>query len=118
MPRDGTYNGWTNWETWAVKLYQDNEEQSNREVAALAVRCAQIKLGQVTGKVFDLDIAIAAFKRVMAPAFRQVKREWLEWRTERQDEPRALNVNWAEITMAYIDDEVTEIEYAEKKGRS
>ena len=102
-----TCNGWTNWETWAVKLYQDNEEQSNREVAALAVRCAQIKLGQVKGKVFDLDIAIAAFKRVMAPAVRQIKREC----------DHVLNVNWAEITMAYIDDEVTEIEYAEHKNR-
>lgn len=28
MPQDKTYNGWTNYETWAVKLWIDNEEGS------------------------------------------------------------------------------------------
>jgi type II secretory pathway component PulK len=29
-PDERTYNGWTNYETWAVKLWMDNEEPSQR----------------------------------------------------------------------------------------
>lgn len=28
MPNDAKYNGWTNYETWAVKLWIDNDEGS------------------------------------------------------------------------------------------
>lgn len=98
------YNGWTNRETWQVKLYQDNDYASNKEAAALAHRCAMIKLGRVTGKVFDRDVAITAFKRLMSPVFQQVQKE----------EQRKLVVNWGEIVDSYIDDEIAEIIYAEK----
>jgi len=30
MAQDHKYNGWTNYETWAVKLWMDNEEPSYR----------------------------------------------------------------------------------------
>ena len=29
---DNTYNGWTNWETWQVLLWADNEQSLHREV--------------------------------------------------------------------------------------
>lgn len=33
---DKSYNGWTNYETWAVKLWMDNEESSYRYYLELA----------------------------------------------------------------------------------
>lgn len=30
MPKDDTYNGWTNYPTWAVKLWLDNAEPAYR----------------------------------------------------------------------------------------
>ena len=37
-----TYNGWTNYETWAVKLWMDNDEGEYREYQRLARRAGSI----------------------------------------------------------------------------
>jgi hypothetical protein len=34
--KDATYNGWTNWETWAVCLWLGNERQTDREARRIA----------------------------------------------------------------------------------
>lgn len=39
------YNGWTNYETWAVKLWLDNEEHSYRYWTDLAQTCARYQDG-------------------------------------------------------------------------
>lgn len=39
MSEDHRYNGWTNYETWAVSLWMDNEEGSYRYVRELARLC-------------------------------------------------------------------------------
>lgn len=36
MSQDKRYNGWANYETWAVKLWIDNEEPSYRHALSLA----------------------------------------------------------------------------------
>jgi len=36
MSKDTTYNGWPNYETWAVKLWMDNEEASYLHWQAVA----------------------------------------------------------------------------------
>lgn len=44
MSNDGTYNGWTNYETWCFKLWMDNEEDSHTywaNTAALEYRNAR-----------------------------------------------------------------------------
>lgn len=37
---DKTYNGWTNYETWLVGLWLDNDEGSHHECRAIARRAA------------------------------------------------------------------------------
>lgn len=52
MGEDKRYNGWANYETWAVSLWQDNEETSYlyareaaREAIAAAAECDQVRDG-------------------------------------------------------------------------
>lgn len=47
-----TYNGWTNYETWAWKLWLDNEEPSYRHWQAQAKACLQ---NSEEGKVFSKE---------------------------------------------------------------
>lgn len=47
------YNGWTNYETWVVKLWVDNDEGSNNYWAEQADEC----LEQATRRHFDASEA-------------------------------------------------------------
>lgn len=38
-PDEQGYNGWKNYETWAVALWLDNDESTYREVRAIAAEC-------------------------------------------------------------------------------
>jgi hypothetical protein len=51
---DKTYNGWTNYETWNVKLWIDNEESSHRywrEAAEEALRYRRNDADDATGQL-------------------------------------------------------------------
>ena len=39
---DNTYNGWTNYETWNVALYINNEEPLYREAVRYAKQCDRL----------------------------------------------------------------------------
>jgi hypothetical protein len=92
------YNGWTNWETWHTALVADNDEPLYRHASALGKRCADIRDGRVTGKIYDPARAAQAFKRALAPAWK-ITREWARenWPT---DPPEA--VNWLEVAEHFM----------------
>lgn len=39
MREDAKYNGWTNYETWLIKLWMDNEQGSNEYWEEMALEC-------------------------------------------------------------------------------
>jgi hypothetical protein len=89
--KDTTYNGWKNYETWAVALWIDNEEWSNeraRELALEARREARELLEEHSGCERDgLSSVCSGGKgrehgpvvlREMAPIMADSLREWVE----------------------------------------
>jgi hypothetical protein len=99
MDTDTKYNGWTNWETWHTALVADNDEQLYKQASALGARCAAIKAGTVKGKVYDQAKASNAFKRALAPAWKQTKQHAADnWPTDKLE-----SVNWDEVAEHYMD---------------
>lgn len=39
MTEDRTYNGWTNYETWCINLWNDNDQGSSEHWAEIAAEC-------------------------------------------------------------------------------
>ena len=91
-----TYNGWTNYETWNVKLWLDNEEGSQREVARMARRSASAyDLGQALRDMVTEDapdLGASMYADLLGAALSEV--------------------NWLEIAEAYREDEEIETEAA------
>lgn len=48
------YNGWTNYETWLVNLWIDNEQYSQEYWQERAVKCCQINGGKNNDAIYDL----------------------------------------------------------------
>jgi hypothetical protein len=97
--RMNTCNGWTNWETWHTVLVADNDEALYKQAHALGVRCFNIFAGTVKNKVYDQARADAAFKRCLAPAWKQTKNHAREnWPTDKLEA-----VNWTEVARHYMD---------------
>jgi hypothetical protein len=75
---DNTYNGWTNWETWQVLLWADNEQAWHREVC----------------KFVEWAAPLAAFDEKCKQFFREMFPEG----TPDMDGAHELDkVNWKEI---------------------
>ena len=89
-----TYNGWTNYETWNVKLWLDNDEGTYDEVRAMARRSrSAYDLGQELREfVLDgmPDLGASMYADILGAALR--------------------DVNWQEIAEAYREDEDAEVE--------
>ena len=97
---DTKYNGWTNWETWHTALVADNDEPLYRQASALGARCAAIRAGTVKNKVYDPARVVTAFKRALAPAWKQTKDHAREnWPTDKLEA-----VNWLEVAEHYMQD--------------
>jgi hypothetical protein len=75
---DNTYNGWTNWETWQVLLWADNEQSLHREVCKFVRRAAPLA-------AFDLECK--TFFHSMFP----------EGTPDMDGAHEMNNVNWTEI---------------------
>ncbi len=103
MSQDTTYNGWTNYETWAVSLWLDNEEHTYhyyRDLTRRIYRAARPRYDWETKK----DRAISD----LAEALKDDHEE------NRPDFPTSVysdllgaalsSVNWREIAEHYIDD--------------
>ena len=104
---DKTYNGWTNYETWLVKLWTDNEYAFYLRQTDLANEAREVPIDDP----FDLGITQEqASLRWLEEAYRDMVKEWVYG-----DEPPAClatdllgaalsEVNWREIAEALLDD--------------
>lgn len=109
---DTTYNGWTNYPTWNLKLWIDNEEAIHRAPAELLAQCAErIKGGEGNEFADSYDSKV----RIM---FVEALKEWAEetfleqvWESENNAGPCTDmlqwawgQINWHEIAQSYMDD--------------
>jgi len=53
---ENDYNGWTNWETWNLKLWLDNDEGTYREVQRIVNRAYSVDKLEDELKGYVLDI--------------------------------------------------------------
>ena len=106
------YNGWTNYETWAVKLWMDNEESSYRFWAERAQECADEAKGtlsanaRLTGKepFTTQEKAAFALSRELKDHFEEGNpvtdaSVWADLMNAALSE-----VNWHEIAKSLLDD--------------
>ena len=90
-----TYNGWSNYETWAVKLWLDNDEDDQRHWARCASRVSDAR--QLADELKEAHEELAIESRV-APG--GVFGDLLT---------HALGqVNWHEIAESFIEDVETD----------
>lgn len=99
---DKTYNGWTNYETWNVKLWLDNEQGTYSEVTSHAA--------EVYNEAADDGADAADYP--YSTNFATWLKEYIE--EMRPDEPASVfsdllsaalsDVEWIEIARAYLDD--------------
>ena len=85
-----TYNGWTNYETWCVKLWLDNEQSSSYAMDEMAAEFRDeepYRLGQAISEyVYDSlpDLGASMWADLLGSALDAV--------------------NWREIAEAYLED--------------
>lgn len=105
---DTTYNGWTNYETWLVNLWMDNEKGS------------QDFFREQAKEIYDGDEPRPSTKLTWAQVAGMRFADWLqEWHDENRPElpgvygdllGAALSaVNWDEIARHYIDAVLEEV---------
>ncbi len=104
MAQDTTYNGWTNYETWAVKLWLDNDE-GTYDLMRQITREAMAEPNEWDWEQSD-DHALRVIEE-------RVK-DHLDEYNPLNDQPSVYSdllnaamseVNWREIARAMIDDE-------------
>lgn len=81
------YNGWANWETWACKLWMDNEEWTQERVR------------EILGKFVEPDKNRYSIKEELKSLWEDMKEE-----IPNIDRMTDSRINWEEITDAYIED--------------
>lgn len=99
------YNGWTNYETWVVKLWLDNEESTYRDVIELAERIkADWDADELANATANLADAIEHY----VDDIREIQNEGDRggaWGLFEDLLTAALDaVNWEEIAKAYMDE--------------
>lgn len=81
--RDETYNGWTNWDTWAVNLWLTNEQEAH-ESAQAAARSSDLDLDAFADYAFSTGLRKA--------------------RCTDKDDLSKFRVNWKEVREALAGD--------------
>lgn len=116
--KDTTYNGWTNYETWNVKLWMDNDEGSYhhyKEIAEQTYRDAAAEKSFTRTERATLTLADALkdeYENAMADWLEESKRTASVW----ADLIGAAlsEVNWHEIAGHLIDDAAEVVDAEEK----
>jgi len=104
MAQDHKYNGWTNYETWAVKLWMDNEEPSYRywrERAEQEYEAADEEFTKRGNATFALADSIKEQHEEALPELEGFASDLLRGAFS--------EVNWHEIAESLIDDHVAEL---------
>jgi hypothetical protein len=117
---DTTYNGWTNYPTWCVNLWLDNDEYSQAESHELVVRA--YKKGMAAAKTFvysrdwPVDTHQAYARSIATDALKEYVEELLN--DERADLGSDLQswalgqVDWREIVTNWLTDDLDNDEEA------
>ncbi len=108
-----TYNGWTNYETWVVKLWMDNEEDSYRGGCAMAQEAWDE--AEATGDWTREQAALFALEDRLKADYEEAKDIILDNAKISSSVWADLlgaalsEVNWREIATAMLDDvDITE----------
>lgn len=110
MANEKGYNGWTNYETWNVKLWIDNDESSYnywRENAREAYRNA--KAGEAWGGSTRKESAVAALWHMLKDEHEENTPEVPGVYADLLNASLS-EVNWHEIAVSMLDDEELEDE--------
>lgn len=114
MSTDHKYNGWRNYETWAAKLWLDNEEPSYRAVRALVADAWE----EAADEEPERRAEAAAYR--VAEVLKQEHEEgapelgasiYSDLLSAAQGE-----IDWDEIGRAYVDDGVAEGELEQEEA--
>ncbi len=107
MANDKEYNGWTNYETWLVKLWMDNEEGAQRFWRDITEDTIQ----RITETKYEWESVDDARVSVLADLLK-------EWHDENMPEGSGVyadllnaalsEVNWGEIAHSLLDDAAQE----------
>ena len=99
------YNGWSNYETWCVNLWLDNDEYSQRELRCFAEQCvedAQIDGSDKSHAVYECSKMIQESVELMMPDIEGLFADLLN---------SALSeVNYYEIAEYIVNDVMEELE--------
>jgi len=113
MNADKKYNGWTNYETWAVKLWMDNDEGSDsywRDEAKSALERAIDDPSDVLSAKEDATANLAdIIKEQHEEALPEVNGFASDLLNAAMSE-----VNWWEIASHYVDEAAEEMEADER----
>ena len=111
--KDNTYNGWTNYETWVVKLWTDNEESTQsywNERAQEQIKNPDSASNDFNGWTkeqaarYSLEQKIKAYFEDENPLGDDASM-WSDLMTAALD-----SVNWREIAEALITDNLAEVQ--------
>ena len=104
------YNGWTNWDTWNVQLFLDNEEDLYKRQMAFAKRFLYLH----NRERFDLDLAAKAVRLYLMPG--AIKRDRRYGGGKSEIDRKAVNCH--EIAQSILDDAIENETYEKSKVAS
>ncbi len=93
MSENATYNGWTNYETWNVKLWMDNEEGSYRHCQRMA---------ETAWEDAEADQTFTRLERAQIDLADALKDEYEEAMHDWLDESGKSGTVWADLLGAAL----------------
>jgi hypothetical protein len=93
---DNTYNGWTNYQTWAAKLWIDNDQSSQEYWLERATECLSDNEGDTDAARYDLANELQSQHEEFMPEVSGIYADLMQ---------SALGlIDWREIASSLIED--------------